>query len=108
MTPGNASRNVPPNAMSHTSCQLQRGPRAAMISRRSDAVRPAIKCSAPAPMFQPSSTAKSVSVTQRKTNHTSTMRCPHGHGFRTVQDLAPDEIEIEEAEDEVEPHHSDQ
>ena len=45
MTFGKASRNVPPNARSHTSCQLQSGPRAAMISRRSAGVLPATKCS---------------------------------------------------------------
>ena len=34
---------------------------AAMISRRSAPVSAAIKCSAPAPMFQPSSTTNTVS-----------------------------------------------
>src|SRR5438105_744015 len=53
-------------------------------------------------MFQPSSTANSVSVTQSSTNHTSTMRISHDDGLRTVQDLASDEVEVEEAEDEVE------
>ena len=76
MTFGKASRNVPPNASSHTSCQLQSGPMAATISRRSALVLPATQCSMPAPMSQPSSTTNTISVKQRSPNHTSTMRAP--------------------------------
>src|SRR4029453_2321794 len=111
---GRASKNVAPNTSRHTSCKRQRGPIAATISRRSASVLPAIQCRRPAPMFQPSSTANTMSVKQRSPNHTSTMRSSRGDGFtiresrrlaptsvRTVQDLAPDEEQIQEAEDEV-------
>src|SRR6188768_4060719 len=121
MTLGKASRNVPPNASSHTSCQLQNGPRAATISRRSALDLPATQCSRPAPMCQPSSTTNTTSVTQRSPNHASTTGCPHSDRFRTrvlrrlapdrvgtVQDLAPDEIQKQQAEHEVQPRHPDQ
>src|SRR4249919_325476 len=108
MTRGKASRKVPPNATSQTSCQLQDGPMAAMIWRRSAPVLPAIRCSAPAPMFQPSSTTNTVSRKQSRPNHNSTMRRLRGDESGTVQDLASDEIEVEESEDEVEPRHPDQ
>src|SRR6185369_12913664 len=115
MTFGKASNNVPPNASSHTSCQLQSGPSAATISRRSTLVRPATQCSRPAPMFQPSRTTNAVSVTQRSANQISTMAAANRDGLaikvvrrfaaggvRTVQDLAPDEIQKQQAEHEVE------
>src|SRR6187455_1152997 len=107
MTFGKASRNVPPKATSQTSCQLHSGPMAATISRRSVLVRPATQCSTPAPMSQPSSTTNTISVTHSSANHTSTMRASR-HGVRTVLDFAPDEIQEQQAEHEIESRHADQ
>ena len=64
----------------------------------------------PPPIFQPSSTANIVSVTQRSPNHTSTMShlWSDGDRFRTMQNFAPDEIQVQEAEDEIQSSDSNQ
>src|SRR5678815_5820211 len=105
---GKASTKVPPNATSHTSCQLHSGPIAATISRRSTLVLPATKCSTPAPMSQPSSTTNTISVTHKSANHVSTMRGLASSSVRAVQNLSADQVQEQQAEHEVQSRHPDQ
>src|SRR5262249_55892525 len=97
MIRGKASRNVPPAATSHTSCQLHNGPIAAITSRRSAGVLATIRCNAPAPMSQPSRTTKITSRKVNSPNHSSTTCHP-----RAVHDFVTHQEEIEQPEHEIE------
>src|SRR5262245_19549219 len=110
MIAGNAMRNVPPAASSQTSFQPHNGPMAATTSRRSVWLFATIRCSAPAPMSQPSRTTKTTIVKQRRANQISTIDgwrvrkdAPYVWGYvGTVQKLTPDEIQIQKPEHEIE------
>src|SRR5262245_48160199 len=100
MIAGNAMRNVPPAASSQTSFQPHNGPMAATTSRRSAWLFATIRCSAPAPMSQPSRTTKTTIVKHRSANQVSTIGQRRDVG--PVQKLTPDQIQIQQSEHEVE------
>src|SRR5262249_33873595 len=104
---------VPPAPTSQTSCQLHSGPMAATTSRRSGGVLATTRWTAQAPKSQPSSTANIVSMKQRMPNQSSIMvplvdgrlavaRAGVVARARTVRHLESDEIQVQDAEHEVE------